>query len=154
MSLDFVAHSPTSLLAQQMRRNIRAWRRAFPDGQRFVYRDLSELWTAENHAVLTHRSDSRWQHWARHHDQGWIPVGVYLDRGEAMAAAEFHEWDVEYPEPEPEPGVYVLAGWPQEDEDIRYTVRTRCSSKNNAIAVADCLRSLGMITKHEEIHSG
>lgn len=149
-----MSYDPTSLLAQQLRRDIRARRRAFPDGQRFVYKDLRELWSppGQDHVVLTHRTNPNWQHWARHYGHGWIPIGIYPERGDATAAAENHEWEPEWPEPDLEPGVYVLAGWPRENDDIAFTVRTRCSSKNSAIAVADTLRSVGMITKHEEIH--
>lgn len=103
--------------------------------------------------VLSHHTDTSWQHWAKHPEHGWMPIGIYPAREEATASAEGYQWEPEWPEPDPEPGVYVLAGWPREDDDVSYTVRTRCASKNSAIAVADALRSVGMVTRHEEIKS-
>jgi len=47
----------------------------------------------------------------------------------------------------------VLAGWPVTEGEVAYTIRTHCESKNSAIAVAETLRAIGMVTKHEEISS-
>jgi len=128
MTLLWTPHSPTSLLAQQMRRDIRAHRREGPDGHFFVYKHLDQLWAADCHALLTHTDDPVWQHWARHREHGWIPVGAYPEREMAVASAEAHEWECD-------------------------TIRTHCESKNSAIAVAETLRAIGMVTKHEEISS-
>jgi hypothetical protein len=151
MSLLWAPHSPTSLLAQQMRRDIRAHRREGPDGHFFVYRHLMALWAADYHTVLTHTTSAVWQHWARHPEHGWIPIGVHPNREAAQAAAEAHEWQCEPPPSIPTPGVYVLAGWPVTEGEVVYAIRTRCESKNSAIAVAETLRAIGMITRHEEI---
>ena len=144
MSLEWVLHPPTSLLAQQLRRDIRARRREGPGGHRFVYGDLRLLWAAEHHVLLSHYADLSWQHWAHHSlDQGWLPIGAYIEFEEAKAAAEFHEWEPEWPAPKVSPGTYVLSGWPREnDGDVIYTMRVRCHTKNTAIAVADWLRNL------------
>ena len=151
MSLLWAPHSPTSLLAQQMRRDIRAHRREGPDGHFFVYKHLDQLWSADCHTLLTHTDDPMWQHWARHHDHGWLPIGVHHDREAAATAAEAHEWECEPAPPTLIPGVYVLAGWPVTEGEVTYTIRTHCESNNSAIAVAETLRAIGMITKHEEI---
>lgn len=153
MSLDWYLHGPRSILAQQLRRDIRARRRQFDTGVKFVYKNLDQVWEADGHVVLNHTTDPNWQHWAYHHTGGWIPVVVHREFEEAKASAEFHRWPEEIALP-PDPGNYVLAGWPREDEDeVDYKMRVPCHSKNTAIAVADSLRSLGMKTKHEEVTS-
>lgn len=152
MGLTWTQHDPRSLLAQQMRRDIRARRRSGPAGHRFIYKDLHILAAAEYHVILTHFDDQVWQHWAYHPEKGWVPLGAYPDREDALAAAEFHEWEVEYPALPLDPGIYVLAGWPNGNgEVLSYTMRVPCRTKNTAIAVADSLRNLGMVTKYDEV---
>lgn len=137
-----------------MRRDIRARRRLGPGGLRFVYGNLAELWATEpdrQHVVLTHHGHpNAWQHWAHHPEKGWVPQRVHASKSSAQEAAEFHEWGAEF-EPAPDPGTYVLAGWPDEHGEVTYSMRVPCTCKNSAIAVADALHSIGMKTKREEI---
>jgi hypothetical protein len=158
LSLTWIS-DPNRAIAQYLRRDIRAHRREKGrDGHRFHYSEIKELHAGYPnppadgelpiHIVLTHHDDSTWQHWAHHHEKGWLLCTTSPTRAAAMELAESHTWELEEIPP-PESGLYVLAGWPHPDEELSFTMRVRCHSKNIAITVADVLRSLGCHTSQE-----
>lgn len=111
---------------------------------RFRYVTLKSIWSADDiHVVLNHTDDVSWQYWYLDGKDGWNLIGWYMTRREAQAAAEM-------PRPVVPPkflkeGLYVLAGWPQEDAPVDYTMKVACQSEGTANEIMAVFTHLGCV---------
>jgi hypothetical protein len=158
MTVEWASEPLDGSLARALRRDIRARRRdKGRGGHRFRFADLKELRAGLDDgaavcAVLTHNEDPVFQHWAHHPTDGWLLIDWYERSTFAMKAAQEFVWPVREADSRP-PGTYVLAGSKptHPDQEVRFTMRVHCRSKNIAIAIAETFRSLGFVTQHEEV---